>query len=110
MHALGTEIGRALLAFDRSRLSDGITQSRYPTNYHQVIPTFSLLYVLMVEDHYQHFGDVRFLLRVAPGIGPVMHWFERHMNEDGLVGFIPWWVFVDWCSPQFREGVPPGDV
>ena len=101
-------LGRsALLAFDRSRLSDGITQSRYPTNYHQVIPTFSLLYVLMVEDHYQHFGDVRFLLRVAPGIGPVMHWFERHMNEDGLVGFIPWWVFVDWCSPQFREGVPP---
>jgi hypothetical protein len=101
-------LGRsALLAFDRSRLSDGITQSRYPTNYHQVIPTFSLLYVLMVEDHYQHVGDVRFLLRVAPGIGPIMHWFERHMNEDGLVGFIPWWGFVDWCHPEFPDGVPP---
>ncbi|MBN2583525.1 MAG: family 78 glycoside hydrolase catalytic domain [Planctomycetes bacterium] len=101
-------LGRsALLAFDRSRMSDGITQSRYPSNYHQIIPTFSLLYVLMVEDHYRHFGDVSFLMRVAPGIGPVMHWFERHMNDDGLVGFIPWWVFVDWCRPQFPEGVPP---
>ena len=97
----------AILAFDRSRLADGLTQSRYPSNYHQVIPTFSLLYVLMVEDHYQHYGDVDFLLRVAPGIGPIMHWFERHMNDAGLVDFVPWWVFVDWCHPQFSEGVPP---
>ncbi|NIA20723.1 MAG: family 78 glycoside hydrolase catalytic domain [Anaerolineaceae bacterium] len=97
----------AILAFDRSRLPDGITQSRYPSNYHQVIPTFSLLYVLMVEDHWVHYGDLDFLFRVAPGIGPIMHWFERHMNDDGLVGFVPWWVFVDWCHPQFDEGVPP---
>ncbi len=61
----------------------------------------------MVEDHYVHYGDVDFLLRVAPGIGPIMHWFQRYMNDDGLVGFVPWWAFVDWCHPQFAEGVPP---
>jgi hypothetical protein len=36
-----------------------------------------------------------------------MHWFERHMNADGLVGFIPWWVFVDWCPAEWPDGMPP---
>lgn len=98
---------QAIRAFDRSRLPEGQIQSRYPSHIEQIIPTFSLLYVMMVEDHWRHYGDVEFLRSVAPGIGPIMHWFERHMNRDGLLDFIPWWVFVDWCYPRWSDGVPP---
>ena len=98
---------QAIRAFDRSLLPEGLTQSRYPSNLEQIIPTFSLYYVLMVEDHWRHVGDREFLASVARGIGPVMHWFERHMGSDGLVGFIPWWVFVDWRWQQFPDGVMP---
>ena len=98
---------QAIRAYDLSRLPEGNIQSRYPSNLEQIIPTFDLLYVMMIEDHWRHYGDAEFLRSVAPGIGPIMHWFERHMTDDGLVGFIPWWVFVDWCHPQFRDGMPP---
>lgn len=97
----------AIRAFARSQVPEGITQSRYPSTLEQIIPTFSLLYVLMVEDHWRHYGDRAFLAEIAPVIGPIMHWFERHMTDDGLVGFIPWWVFVDWCRPMWHDGMPP---
>ena len=98
---------QAIKAFDRSLLPEGLTQSRFPSNLQQIIPTFSLMYPMMIEDHWQHWGDRAFLASVAPGIGPIMHWFERHMNADGLVGRIPWWVFADWRPKAYPQGVPP---
>jgi hypothetical protein len=98
---------QAIQAFDRSLLPEGLIQSRYPSNLEQIIPTFCLYYVLAVEDHWQHRGDRAFVKSVARSIGPVMHWFERHLGDDGLVGFIPWWVFVDWRWQRFRDGVMP---
>jgi hypothetical protein len=86
--------------FDRSRLFDGLTQSRFPSNIEQIIPPFSLFYILMIEDHYLHYGDRAFLAELAPGIHSVLRWFDRHMTSDGLLGRLPWWVFVDW-SPQW---------
>ena len=44
-------LGRqALLHFDRSRLPCGLTQSRYPNRFLQVIPGFSLIWILMIHD------------------------------------------------------------
>ena len=42
-----------------SRLPEGITQSRYPTNNIQIIPPFSLLWIGMVSDYYKYTLDLR---------------------------------------------------
>ena len=101
-----TRLGaRAVRLFDWSRTSDGLTLSRYPSNLQQIIPPFSLLWILMVED----------LLRYAPeeavtvaeclaGCRDVLEWFRKHVNGDGVLGTLPWWNFVDWSWPA---GVPP---
>jgi hypothetical protein len=39
-------------AFDQSRISEGITRSRYPSSLPQTIPTFSLLWIGMVHDYW----------------------------------------------------------
>ena len=41
---------QAIDAIDNSRITDGITTSRYPSQLPQIIPTFSLMWIGMVRD------------------------------------------------------------
>src|SRR6202142_2731487 len=44
----------AIDLLDHSRISDGLTQSRYPSAMPQVINTFSLFWIEMVHDYWMH--------------------------------------------------------
>lgn len=108
-----TRLGaRAVRLFDWSRLPDGLTTSRYPSNLEQVIPPFSLIWILMVEDLWRYApGEARTVARCLPGCRGVLEWFGRHANADGLLdGPLPWWNFVDWAdgwNENGQYGVPP---
>ena len=99
-------VRQALSHFDLSRIPEGITASRYPSDLGQYIPTFSLLWVAMVHDFWMHRQDPGFVRGFLPGVRSVVEWFERRIAENGLVGPIPWWPFVDW-APEWPRGVPP---
>ena len=92
-------LGRqAILQYDWSRLPEGITQSRYPSNWKQIIVGFSLYWVMMVKDYHDYFGDEELVRMVFPGIKQVLDWFERRRIENGLVGHLPFWNFTDWLN------------
>ena len=98
---------QALRAFDRSRTYEGITQSRYPSSGLQYIPTFSLIYILMVEDYLRHVGDEALVAELRPGIGPILNYFTRCTDpRTGLIARPPYWPFIDWVEGWFA-GVPP---
>jgi hypothetical protein len=99
---------QAIEAFDDSRIPDGITLSRYPTNHFQAIPPFSLLWVGMLHDFAMYRQDEKFVREHLPGTRTVLDWFARHQNENGLMGKLPWWNFVDWMK-GFPSGVPAQD-
>jgi len=99
---------QAIEAFDASRVPDGLTQSRYPSSLVQMIPTFSLMWVGMVDDFWMYRGDAEFVRGKVGGTRTVLDWFLRRQRADGLLGKIPWWPFVDWGA-DFRDGVPPED-
>ena len=44
-----------------SMLAEGITESRYPHNIHQEIPTFSLIWISMLHDYYMYRSDTNFI-------------------------------------------------
>jgi alpha-L-rhamnosidase len=95
--------------FDYSRIPEGITASRYPSDLGQYIPTFSPIWVAMVHDYWMLRDAPDYVRGFLPGIRAVLAWFERQIDETGMLGPIPWWPFVDWAGPWGR-GVPPGGV
>jgi alpha-L-rhamnosidase len=100
-------VRQAISHFDLSRIPEGITASRYPSAVAQYIPTFSLIWIAMVHDFWMHRDDPGFVRGFLPGIRGVLAWFERHLDESGMVGALPWWPYVDWAD-GWSGGVPPG--
>ena len=98
---------KAIQLFDDSRISDGITQSRYPTHVDQFIPPFSLWWVSMVHDYFMHREDAEFIQSKLPGVKSVLDYFRRHLEKNHMVSGIEWFPFVDW-SDGWPWGVPPG--
>ena len=88
-----------------SRMPEGLTMSRYPSRMFQVIPTFSLAWIGMIRDHYMMYGDASVAEKHLWAMREILAWFQARQLENGLLGNLTWWNFVDWSWPG---GVPPG--
>ena len=100
-------VRQAISHFDLSRIPEGITASRYPSALAQYIPTFSLIWIAMVHDYWMHRDDPAYVKGLVPGVRGVLAWFERRLDETGMLGPITWWPCVDWAE-EWPGGVPPG--
>ena len=99
---------QALTHFDLSRIPEGITASRYPSDLGQYIPTFSLFWVAMVHDYWMHRDDKDYVRSMLPGVRNVLSWFEDKVDDTGLVGPLPFWPFADWADEWGGGGMAPG--
>ena len=89
----------AIELFDRSRIPEGLTQSRFPSLSPQIINTFSLFWVDMLHDYWRHRTDEVFLRARLTGLQAVLAWFEAKIDpQTGLLGPLPYWTFVDWAD------------
>ena len=99
----------AISSLNDSRLSFGLTQSRYPSRDVQIIPPFSLLWIAMVSDYQNLCRDKGFVKSMIPGIVEVLQWYESKIDSTGMIGPCEWWNFVDWTrSKGWHTGIPPG--
>ncbi len=88
----------ALRHFDWSRLPCGLTQSRYPNQFTQVIPEFSLIWILMIYDYYSYFGEPEVISEHLNGINSVLNYFEELRGARGLIECVGYWNFTDWAK------------
>ncbi len=102
----------AIESLDRSRIPDGLTQSRYPSVSPQIINTFSLFWIDMIHDYWMHRDDAAFIRAQLPGLETVLGWFERKIDPaTGLLGPLPYWTFVDWTDQwPWNETLGDGGV
>lgn len=100
-------VRQAIEHFDVSRIPEGITASRYPSELTQLIPPFSLIYVAMVHDYFMHRSDVAFVRQRLAGVRGILDWYARYVDSTGQLAAMPYWNYVDWTRP-WRSGVPPG--
>ena len=93
------ELGRhALKSIAASQLNTGLTQSRYPSVFKQVIPEYSLIWALMLHDHHGCFGDETLVRELLPHVETMLNAFERARLPGGLIGPLPGWHYTDWVS------------
>ncbi|HEY5507248.1 MAG TPA: alpha-L-rhamnosidase C-terminal domain-containing protein, partial [Paludibacter sp.] len=98
----------AISVLHDSQLPMGITQSRFPSNQTQIIPTFSLVWVTMVYDYWMLNDDSTFVKSMIPGMQETLNWFRNRIDSTGMLGPVEWWDFVDWTySNGWDNGNPP---
>ena len=88
----------------QSVVADGITMSRYPTNLHQFIPSFSIWWIAMLHDYWMHRNDEAFVAKHLPYVRMVLDYYEKHLHNDASLSYIYYWFFTDWT---FNNGEPP---
>ena len=98
---------QALYQFDWSRLSDGLTQSRFPSRLVQIIPAWSIHWITSIKDYFFCTGDRATVRDLMPGMRAVLDWYRRHGDAEGLPAKLPFWNITDWC-PWWPRGVVPG--
>lgn len=99
---------KAITDFYHSRVPEGLTQGRYPSNRLQVIPPFSLYWVSMLYDYWMHRPDEIFVKDKLIAVRGVLNWYEQHIDASkNMLGPMKWWGFVDW-NTKFANGVPDG--
>lgn len=98
---------KAMADYHASLLPEGILQSRYPSDLPQVIPTFALHFVFMLEEHWWQTGSLSEFRRYRPTVDAVLDWFDRKSGPEGLVTDLGHWDFADWVEEwDERAGVP----
>ena len=96
---------QAIDDFRRSQRPDGLLNACYPNRNANVIPGFSMFYILMLYDHMMYFGDRELIVSCMDSVDRALGFFDAHIEADGMVGKIggvngenPYWSFVDWAE------------
>lgn len=98
---------KALEDFHSSIMPDGLIHGRYPSVYPQVISTFSLYYIFMLEECYQQNGEITRYRRYLPDVDRILGYYHDRVGSDGLVGRLGYWEFVDWQPAWEKTGGIP---
>lgn len=105
---------QAIKDFAASQADNGLLNAAYPSYEANVIPTFSIYYIKMLEDHMMYFDDQNLLNQYFPTVRGILDYFDRHLAPEGYVATIgglngksDHWSFIDW-APEWNQttGVP----
>lgn len=98
----------AIELMDHSRIPEGATQSRWPTNSTQIISTFSLWYIGILHDYWMYRGDSNFIRNKLVSQRAVLDFFSKYQAQDGSLKDAPYWNFIDWVGGEgWDYGMPP---
>ena len=90
-----------------SQNANGMLGANYPSSRVQIIPDFTLFWIMMARDYLRYTGDKKSARGFIGTADKALEAFEGLMTEEGLIGPTPYWAFVDWV-PAWVRGVPKG--
>lgn len=91
-------VEKALKFFAMGLQSNGMIYSHTPAKHGQMIPAFSLIWILMLRDYAENVGNRELVEELLPVARRII---ESFPPENG-------WLFLDWV-PSWDNGVPHGD-
>ncbi len=101
---------KAITDFYESRQPFGLVMCAFPGNRVQIIPSFSLLWIAMLNDYRMHCSDDALIKKMLPAVMDNLQWFQDHLQPNGMPGKLEWWNFIDWVKDNsWERGVPSVD-
>ena len=102
----------------RAQRYDGLLNCSYPNCNPNIIPGFSIYYILMIYDHMMYFGDKELVEKYMPTVERILQFFREHLTEQGYVGKTgglimeeAFWSFIDWAEEwNPTSGMPPAGL
>lgn len=101
---------KSLTDLAHSQMADGMIQANYPSVRVQIIPDFTMFWILMLREYarYARSEEAGVQLRGLLGtMDKALGVFDSSLTDDGLIGPTPYWPYVDWV-PTWFGGVPNG--
>jgi alpha-L-rhamnosidase len=104
-------VKRSIRLYRDSLRADGLVRSRVPSEEPQILPYFSLLWILMVDDFNMWVGssEADFISSCVIAVEGVLGYFEARVKDDGFVGRVDPWNMVDRVE-TWKRGEPPALV
>ncbi|MCH6255014.1 hypothetical protein MLD52_00535 [Puniceicoccaceae bacterium K14] len=99
---------RSIRLFRDSMGANGLTAGRAPAQERQLIPAFSLHWILMLGDYWMWNGqnERAFVAECLLNVDAVLNYFKNRLNTAGFVAEIDAWAWTDWVK-TWDEGVSP---
>jgi alpha-L-rhamnosidase len=89
-----------------SQRPDGMTHMATPgdvaSSWGLFIPDYCLYWVMTIGEYARYTGDTALAMELFPSVARGMAWFERYLDEHGLLNSVPGWVFIDWADVDRR--------
>ncbi|MCL2646652.1 MAG: hypothetical protein FWD61_06550 [Phycisphaerales bacterium] len=99
-----------LFMWSRAQFEHGMSAERYPSRTPQESTTYGLLWPCCLRDFAWWRDDKTWVQARLPAMRSTLEGGLALLANDGLLGPVPGWSFVDWV-PGWRHGVPPnGDM
>jgi hypothetical protein len=99
-------IARSLRQVPQSQRSDGVMAMATPGDLAArkvlTIPDWGLCWVFALGEYRRFTGDLALIQDVFPSALRLIDWFERFIDEHGLLNDVPEWNFVDWAQVDRR--------
>ena len=89
-----------LYLFSKDNREDGILSICTPTLRNLTIPSFSLHYIMAVNEYTQHSGDLTLVREVMPKLQKIISVFEGQIENGVIKNLIgePYWNFYEWSE------------
>ncbi len=102
---------KAIRDLAASPMPPGLLPSHAPSSFRQVIATYSLQWIGMLEDFRIYRGRAEAIAPFLPQARAILEWFLARRRSDGLPGYVGEPLFFDWaegftagCAPQDTDG------
>ncbi len=97
-------IEKAISDLAQSQQPNGLLCANYPSQKVQLIPTFSIYWIMLVYEYCLYTDDTAFPGKYMGTVCKILEAFEGLLEEHGLVR-TRYWSFTDW-TPDWAHGVP----
>ncbi|PCJ62908.1 MAG: hypothetical protein COA79_01920 [Planctomycetota bacterium] len=96
------------LAENFKNISDGMLPMNFPGDQFdgRYIPNWAMWFVVELEEYYNRTGDSALVENLKTKVENLMHFFEKYINEFGLLEKLDSWIFIEWSKAnEFLQDV-----